>query len=249
MSFPLDLQTYLICAAVIAAAYIMFGISSFGAALFTVPILSYFIPLDFVLPLCVLLDVSAALTLGARFSREADRGELKWLGAFSLIGAVAGVTLLVVLPQRWTLGACGLFLLCYGVYAVRGGGAHVGISRGWAPVSGFAGGAMGTMFGVGAPPYAVYLTRRMADKAKLRATLSAMVLISTSIRTAVFAAGGLMTSERIVAFVALLPFMLLGVRAGVRIQGRISRETLVRVISLLLALIGASLVLRATFGR
>ena len=69
MAIPFDLQTFVIAAATVGAAYVVFGISAFGAALFTVPILSHFFPLDFVLPLCVLLDVSAALTLGARFSR------------------------------------------------------------------------------------------------------------------------------------------------------------------------------------
>ena len=37
------------CAAVVFGSYVVFGISAFGAALFTVPILSHFLPLDFVL--------------------------------------------------------------------------------------------------------------------------------------------------------------------------------------------------------
>jgi uncharacterized membrane protein YfcA len=247
MTFPFDPTTYLAAAAVVAGAYVVFGISAFGAALFTVPALSYLRPLDFVLTVCVLLDVTAAWTLGARFSREADRRELAWLGSFSLAGAVAGVTLLVLLPHRITLAGCGLFLAGYGIYTIRGGSATARLSQRWAPVFGFVGGAMGTMFGVAAPPYAIYLTRRIADKLNLRATLSAMVLISTSIRTAVFVASGLMTGERFVAFLVLAPFMFLGLRTGVHIQGRISREALVRVISMLLALIGTSLRLRALF--
>ena len=62
MTFPFDLTTFVIAAAVVAAAYIIFGITAFGAALFTVPVLTHFLPLDFVLPMCVLLDVSAALS-------------------------------------------------------------------------------------------------------------------------------------------------------------------------------------------
>jgi len=37
---PFDLTTFLIAAAVVAGAYVIFGISAFSAALFTVPILS-----------------------------------------------------------------------------------------------------------------------------------------------------------------------------------------------------------------
>ena len=62
-----------------------------------------FYPLDFVLPTCVLLDVSAAIAMGARVSRAADRRELHWMVPLCLLGAVLGVTLLVSLPRRATL--------------------------------------------------------------------------------------------------------------------------------------------------
>jgi len=51
MTIPFDPQTFVIAAVVVAGAYVIFGISAFGAALFTVPILSHFLPLDFVLPI------------------------------------------------------------------------------------------------------------------------------------------------------------------------------------------------------
>lgn len=245
MTIPFDLHTFIVAAAVVTAAYVIFGISAFGASLFTVPLLSHLFPLDFILPMSVLLDVSAALALGVRFSGAADKSELLVLAPFSLIGAVLGVTLLVTLPRNATLIAFGVFLLGYGVYALRQGAAVTPIGRSWAPVAGFTGGIMGTLFGVGAPPYAIYLARRLAGKATLRATLSNMVLLSTSIRALVFFASGLMLADRVMAFALLLPFALGGLWFGNRLHGCISRVALLRLISVLLALIGASLLLRA----
>jgi hypothetical protein len=245
MVVPFDLPTWAASAAIVAGAYVIFGISAFGAAMFTVPALSFFFPLDFVLPLCVLLDVSAALALGTRFSRNADRGELQWMAPFSLAGAVAGVTALVTLPQQATIAAFGLFLCGYGLYSLYAGAPQAGIARHpWAVISGFCGGATGTLFGVGAPPYAIYLSRRLPDKMVLRATLSNMVLLSTSIRALVFLAGGLMLMDRVIGFLGLLPFALGGLWAGHRIQLNTSRETLLKIISVLLLLIGASLLVR-----
>jgi len=91
MTIPFDLTTYAVAAVVVFGAYVIFGISAFGAALFTVPILSHFLPLDYVLPMCVLLDVSAALALGVRFSREADWKELKWKVPLSPAGRPAAL--------------------------------------------------------------------------------------------------------------------------------------------------------------
>jgi hypothetical protein len=245
MSIPFELHVVAISALVVAGAFVVFGISAFGAALITVPVLLHFYPLDFVLPVCVLLDVSAALAMGARFSRNADRGELKWMVPPCLIGAVFGVTLLVNLPRQATLAAFGGFLVFYGVYTLRRAEGLRLISRAWAPVAGFSGGLMGTLFGVGAPPYAMYLSHRFTDKAVLRATLSSMVLMSTGIRTLVFTAGGLMLADRLQMFAVLLPFALAGLYAGNRLQGRISREQLGRFISGLVLLIGASVLFRA----
>lgn len=244
MPIPFDVQTFLIAAATVAASYVIFGITAFGAALFTIPVLSHFFPLDFVLPMAVLLDVAAALALGRRFSRDADRAELKWLAPFSLAGAVAGVTLLVTLPRHATLLALGVFLLAYGAYSLHQGIPSRMVSRGWAPLSGFTGGAMGTLFGVGAPPYAIYLARRLTDKNALRATLSNMVLLSVSIRALVFTAGGLMLADRLAGFVMLVPFALAGLWVGNRIHGRVSREALLRFVSVLLVMMGVSLLAR-----
>lgn len=245
MDLPFDFATWVACAAIVGGAYVIFGITAFGAAMFTVPALSFFFPLDFVLPMCVLLDVSAAFALGSRFSKDADRSELKWMAPCSLAGAVAGVTALVTIPQQATIAAFGAFLFSYGLYSLFAGAPQTGIARHpWAVISGFCGGAAGTLFGVGAPPYAIYLSRRLPDKAVLRATLSNMVLLSTSIRALVFLAGGLILWDRIIGALLLLPFALGGIWAGHRIQLKASREMLLKVIGVLLLLIGVSLIAR-----
>jgi hypothetical protein len=245
MHIPVELHILFASALIVSAAYIIFGISAFGAALFTVPALSYLYPLDFVLPVCVLLDVSAAIAIGTRFSRESDKRELLWMAPACLIGAVLGVTLLVSLSGHITLVILGAFLLAYGIYTLRQSPVAGVVSRCWAPVAGFVGGAMGTLFGIGAPPYAIYLSRRLMDKDALRATLSNMVVLSTGIRALVFAVGGLMLADRLIVFALLLPFALAGLWMGNRIHGRISREQVARVMSVVLILIGGSLLVRA----
>jgi uncharacterized membrane protein YfcA len=167
------------------------------------------------------------------------------MAPFSVAGAVVGVILLMMLPRHATLAAFGLFLVVYALYALRAGDAVSAISRRWAPASGFSGGAMGTLFGVGAPPYAIYLSRRMLGKAVYRATLSNMVLLSTSIRTLVFAASGLMLWGSIAGFAVLAPFMFSGLWLGNRLHARVSQPQMFRLVSVLLMLIGVSLLVRA----
>lgn len=97
------------------------------------------------------------------------------------------------------------------------------------PVAGLTGAATGTVFGLGAPAYAIYLARTLEDKLALRATLSTMVLFSTPTRALVVAARGLMLVDRLIMRSILLPFALLELWFGNRLQGGISREPLARV--------------------
>ena len=156
--------------------------------------------------------------------------------------------MLVTLPKHATIAGIGMFLIAYSIYSMRQGEAVTMVSRGWGPGAGLVGGTMGTLFGAGAPPYAIYLARRLGDRAAFRATLSNMVLLSTSIRALVFLAGGLMLADRLIAFVLLVPFALAGLWAGNRLQRRLSRASLLRLVSVLLFLIGLSLLARALTG-
>ncbi len=245
---PIEVSTWALAALIVTFAYVIFGITAFGAAMFTVPLLSLLLPLEFVLPVCVLLDVSASFALGSRFSREAAWGELKWMIPFSVLGAVAGVTLLVSLPVSATLTAFGAFLATYATYALVKAGRQSSVSSRWAPVSGMAGGVTGTLFGVGGPPYVIYLSHRIFDKGQFRATLSNMVLFSTGIRAVVFAVTGLMLMDRVVTFLMLVPFAILGLTIGHRLHTRLSRDMVQRVASILILLIGITLIRRALFS-
>jgi uncharacterized membrane protein YfcA len=110
--------------------------------------------------------------------------------------------------------------------------------------AGFAGGLSGTLFGVGGPPYMIYLSRRLEDKGALRSTMVTMVTFSVAIRTTLFVIAGLVLLDVLKVFGALLPAAALGLWLGHRLHGRISREQLGRFIAVLVMLSGASLLWR-----
>lgn len=96
--------------AIIAIGYVVFGISGFGASLLTIPLLSHIYPVTFVLALAALLDMGSAFFIGLKERRHADVAEIKWLVPFSVIRAIASVTLLIHLPRELTLAALGTFI-------------------------------------------------------------------------------------------------------------------------------------------
>lgn len=241
---PFGWALFALLALTVVAGYLIFAITGFGAALLTVPVMSHLLPLPFVLPLCVMLDVGASLVVGVKLHSDADWRELRLMVPCSLAGAVLGVTLLVNLPREASIAGLGLFLVAYGFYSLRAGGAFRRVSGLWAPVSGLTGGTMGTLFGIGAPPYAIYLSRRIEEKAAMRATLSTMVLFSTGIRLVVFVVAGLILADRMLAFALLFPFALAGLWLGNHAHLRMSRDKVLAAISVVLIATGASLLFR-----
>jgi uncharacterized membrane protein YfcA len=171
VTLPLDLPALLAGALVVTAGYLIFACTGFGASLITVPVLAHFLPVPFVLAVSVLLDVAASLAVGARFRRDADRSELAWLAPFAVLGNILGVTLLVGLPRRASIAGLGAFCLAYGFWSLARASRTTVASRGWAPVAGLAGGITGALFGSGGPPYVIYLTRRLGEPERLRATI------------------------------------------------------------------------------
>jgi hypothetical protein len=232
--------------AIVLGAYTVFGLTGFGSSIVAAPLLAHLFPLSFVVPLQLTLDLAAAVTLGTRVQAQVDRAELAWLLPFMLAGMALGVTLLVNLPRRATLAALGTFVLVYGLLGLFGRTSKRTMGRAWAaPIATF-GGVMSALFGTGGPVYVVYLSRRIADPAVLRATITAVVLFSAIVRLLLFGATGLLSQPGLLALAALLlPVMVSGVAIGARLNRRVAPARVRKVLEGLLVASGLSLVVRA----
>jgi uncharacterized membrane protein YfcA len=243
---PLSPAALVAVVLVVFAAYLVFGVSGFGASPITIPVLVHLLPLALVLPLAALLDLGSALSLAARTRRQADTRELLTLVPFTLAGVILGVTLLVRLPGEATRLALGVFVCAYAVHLViRREGARR-LSRRWAAPAGLVGGVVGALFGIGGPPYVMYIAGRVADPAAQRATISQMVILNVGLRVAAFALAGLFASRPLwTAAALLLPVAWLGVWTGHRVHVRAAPATTARVIGAVLLVSGVTLILRA----
>ena len=236
--------------ALVAAAFagsVIFGVTGFGAALITVPFATHFVPLPFALALFVLMDLANAFRVGFENPKNAVRAEWTRMVPTILLGTIAGVTLLVNLPRGAATLALGAFVLLFALYSLLSHpDAQRVVSSGWAYVAGFAGGVTSTVFGAGGPPYAIYLSHRGLAKEQYRATMGFATLTSISLRTIAFLATGILLEPKVWTYaVFVVPAGLAGIWAAGHLFRRISRETLMRAVALMLLVSGASLILRA----
>lgn len=225
---------------------LIFGLTGFGSSLVTIPLATHLVPLQFALALFALGDLVSAYRVGLERPKSAVRAEWMRLVPMILVGTALGVTVLVNLPRAASMLLLGAFVLSYAVYSLfRHWTARV-VSPRWAWVAGLAGGITSTLFGAGGPPYAIYLSQRGLSKAQFRATLGFATMTSISLRVLAFLATGLLLDLRVwIAAAAVVPAAFLGIAVARRVFLRISREALMRAVTLMLLASGGSLVFRA----
>ena len=229
---------------IILFAFVIRGITGFGSGLIAVPLLAHFLPLQFVVPFMLVLDVVAAVALlGGQGKSRVNWQELKPLLPFGVTGMLLGVGLLMNLPKTPLLLGLGTFVLIFGLRNLFDIHGEKPISRWWAIPAGLSGGTVGALFGTGGPPYIVYLSHRLHDKAELRSTFSGLFMIEGGLRVAAFLSTGLLLQEHMAtALLLALPVMALGLFVGHHIHLGISQRHMLKMVGLLLAGSGISLV-------
>ncbi|WP_148203055.1 sulfite exporter TauE/SafE family protein [Thiobacillus denitrificans] len=233
-------------AAILLAAYFIRGITGFGSGLIAVPLLALFMPLQFVVPLVLLLDFTASLVLGGVHFKRVRWDEIGILIPFSVVGVAFGTGLLVNLPQAPMLIGLALFVLVFGLRSLLNLHGDKPVSRLWAIPASLTGGTVGGLFGTGGPPYVIYLAHRIRDKGESRATLSALFFIEGLTRIGSFLIVGLLLTPAVwSAYAVALPLVLAALYLGGRAHVGLAPAQMTRLVGLLLLVSSISLLVKA----
>jgi len=224
---------------------LVFGVTGFGAALVTIPLATHLVPLKFALALFVLVDLACAISVGLEKPKNALRAEWTRLVPMILVGTALGVTVLVNLPRQLGMVLLGIFVVGFGLYGLARHSSRI-VSSHWAWVAGLAGGLTSTLFGAGGPPYAIYLSHRGLTKEQFRATLGLATMTSISLRMVAFLISGLLLDADVwLTAAAAVPAGLAGIFVARKIYLRMSRDILLRAVTVMLLASGSSLLWRA----
>ncbi len=235
----------LVAPLVVILGYTVFGLSGFGSTAITVPILAHFLPVSYLVPLMAVIDCACSTFVGTTNREHVSRDELLRLVPMMFGGVAIGATVLVKVPDHDLRIALGVFAMAIGGYSIVNPSVHRGISRWWVVPIGLLGGAVATVFGAGGPIYATYLSARLGDKSRVRATTSALISISAFSRAVIYAVSGLLLHGAIgIGALVLAPFMWIGLKLGTRIHVGLTQQQMRRVVGGLLVLTGLSLVWR-----
>lgn len=241
----LPLSAYLVLAATLLVAYVIFGMAGFGSALIASPVMALYLPVAKIVPLLALLDLCAAVVNVSRDGRSAAWPELKRLVPLMVAGSLMGATILLTTRPDILLLALGIFVIAYALYALSGLKPDRQFPAAASVPFGLVGGVFSALFGSGGFIYAIYLSGRIEKKETLRITQTTLIGLSTLTRVVIFIfAGVYMDSSLLLLALTLLPGMLMGITLGRYFTLKMSREQFLRILNVILLCSGMMLIIR-----
>jgi uncharacterized membrane protein YfcA len=241
----LDPLRIAVTACIVFGAFVIRGMSGFGAGMIGIPLLAFLMPVHTAVAMFGLLVLLLFTFLSIRDWRDVVQGELKRLIVPTLLGVAGGVLLFKHLDNRVLLQLLAGFLIAYALYALAVnyfGLPEFTCSQRWAYPVGFAGAFIDTLFGGGGGTLVViYLHMRRVGRAPFRATVAALWLAEMIARVLGYGTAGYYSMDTLLLCALLLPLMGAGTWLGERLGNRISQESFSKLMALLLLVAGVSL--------
>ena len=229
------------------------GLTGFGLALVSVPLLS------------LLLDVKIAVPVAALFGWlitfplvYAMRQHVQWrtcliMVAGSLPGSWLGANLLKFMPARWILVGMGLVLIASAIHSLRarkmarGGESSAPLSA----LAGFFSGTLGASVGEPGPPVIAYSSMQPWTADQVKASLLFFFMLQMLGAVIGFWNKELLTREVFSLFAWGIPSFLVGLLAGVKAWGLLKayRINYHRIVHSFLFCIGTFLLVKNLFFR
>ena len=243
-----SLTQIVFAAVVVFTAFVVRGMSGFGAGLIATPLLAFMLPMHVIVPVSGLLVFVLFVFLTIRDRNAVIWRELRLLALPTVIGVVCGLFLFRSLDNSLLLFMLGGFLVAYAAYMLVVhwfGLPELRCSEKWAAPAGFAGAFIDPLFGGGGGTLVViYMHARGIGKMQFRATVAVLWFIEMIARISGYTLAGYYTASTLLLVAVLLPMVWAGTWVGEHISNRISQETFSRILAVMLLLSGVSLLLK-----
>ena len=227
--------------------YTVLGLTGFGSALVIVPLLAWHWPLPEVVALTLLMDVPASVFHSGLNWRRVQWSELLRLLPGLVLGTVICLWLAPRLPDRWPLLILGVYVAFVGLNALRPAAAHSApAAPAWAYAVGVVVGVVEMLFGTAGPVVVAWLSRRVPDVQRMRASTPMIITVAASTVLGGMALEGRLSEPVLwTRWSVLIVAALLGVALGHRLASRLPVARLRQIICSLLVVSGGLLALNA----
>ena len=226
--------------AVIFLAGITQGLSGFGFALVSVPIMLLVLPPKVIVPIILIHATLIPMFLLYASKAHVEFRRILPLIIASLIGMPLGTYLLLVLDIGLLKISIGAIIALFALVLLKGFRMRVKHEKFAVPPVGFISGLLNGSTSMSGPPVVLFLANQETQKHNFRANLLAYFLVLNLLTLPTYFFTGLITAEVIRYAIIFLPAMILGGFAGMKLHHKID-EKLFKKIVLVIVLVSGML--------
>ena len=235
-------MTAFLAGLVFLAAGFVQGMTGFGSALVAVPLLTMFMDIKAVVPLCILNSIIITGYLVYQLRGHFSNRRILPLVFGSLPGIFVGALLLKRVDAGIIRILIGILLSGYGSYSLLVRPRSLGLGPAWGILAGFCSGAIGAAFSAGGPPTIIYTTLTNWKKDEIKATLTGFFAFNSVCIVLVHAFSGITTPAVLTLFAYTAPTVLLGTVLGAWASSSLGRGDYVRLIFFFLVIMGIMMI-------
>jgi uncharacterized protein len=237
----LDLFSLIVTIIAVFIAGVIRGYSGFGFAMVAVTSMSLVIPPASVVPLVLILEVMASISLVPQVWRDIDWYSLRWLLAGSLLATPFGVYLLANMPAEPMRISISLLVLVAAILLLRGWAWKRMPGRPLILATGVTCGILNGAAAIGGPPVILLYLSSPAGITVSRASIIAYFLGIDTMSLIMASIQGLTTIQTLLLTVVCLAPLLFGIAVGSRMFTKVDKESFrhhVLVLLIILAIAG-----------
>jgi uncharacterized protein len=233
----------LIAAIVLAASFVQ-SLSGFGFAIVVMPLLTLLLGIKTAAPLVAVTALTVYVINVARFRRAINGSEVLRLGLASALGVPMGIWIVSNADATLVKQALGVLLVLFALYSLlRPTAAAWTLSRRWVYPAGFLAGCLGGAYNTPGPPAIVYATLRQWPRDEFRACLQTLFLVNGLLVVTSHLVAGHLTASVLTYCLYTVPALALGILLASRVDSRVDRERFRTLVTVMILLLGLSLVL------
>ena len=234
--------SFTLIAAILFLSAFTQGLSGFGVALVSMALLPSLIGIQASIALVALVAFVVDLGVLLRYWRSLQFKIMLPLILASFVGVPLGIFLLRRLDEAITLPLLGIIIAGYALYALSGLKLPALKARGWAYGAGFLGGLFGGAYNTPGPPIIVYASCQEWEPDTFKGNLQTFFIQNSIIVLLGHFLSGSFTPEIWSLFWRGLPWLVVGILAGLSTDRWINPEVFRKIVLVLLVVTGLRLV-------
>jgi uncharacterized membrane protein YfcA len=237
----MDMTVFMVGLVVFLAVFTQ-SLSGFGSALVAMALLPAVIGIRIATPLVAVVALALEAVLVILYRESLDVRAVWKIALAAVLGTPLGVFFLTRVDERISLAVLGVVIAGYALYALLGLKMPRLENSLWAYLAGLFGGMLGGAYNTAGPPVIIYADCRRWPPDEFKGNLQGYFIIVSLAIVASHAINGNFTPQVWSLFLWSLPFLVVGIVAGLSVDRWLNPVVFRRAVLVLLIVMGLRLI-------